>query len=116
MSFNISQEATATVNELFYRHGPVPAALRPNPKDMARAREILERVLREAFDAGRLSAQTEWPLGTRVRKLAGASWRGCIVGYYSTALTPEGYCVESEREPGSVQLYPRSALELVETD
>jgi hypothetical protein len=26
-------------------------------------------------------------------------------------LTPEGYCVESDREPGSVQLYPAAALE-----
>jgi hypothetical protein len=52
-----------------------------------------------------------WRIGTRVRKIKGASWQGLIVGYYSTALTPEGYAVESEREPGSVQIYPRAALE-----
>lgn len=55
-----------------------------------------------------------WPLGTRVRKPRGSSWQGRVVGYYSTSLTPEGYAVESEREPGSVQIYPRAALELME--
>jgi dihydrofolate reductase (trimethoprim resistance protein) len=49
-------------------------------------------------------------LGQRVRKISGAQWRGRIVGTYSTALTPEGYAVESEREPGSVQIYPAAAL------
>lgn len=51
-----------------------------------------------------------WPIGTLVEKIKGASWRGQVVGYYTTSLTPEGYCVESEREPGSVQIYPRAAL------
>jgi len=54
-----------------------------------------------------------WRVGTRVRKTKGASWQGSVVGYYSTALTPEGYAVESEREPGSVQIYPRAALERI---
>lgn len=54
-----------------------------------------------------------WPLGTRVRKVRGASWRGSVVGYYQTALTQEGYAVESEREEGSVQIYPKAALEVV---
>ena len=53
-------------------------------------------------------------IGQRVRKIKGSSWQGHIVGTYATALTPEGYCVESEREPGSVQLYPASALEPIE--
>ena len=56
-----------------------------------------------------------WRLGTRVRKIKGASWQGRVVGYYSTTLTPHGYCVESEREPGSVQIYPAAALEIVVT-
>lgn len=56
---------------------------------------------------------TGFRLGTRVRKIKGSSWQGRVVGYYTTALTVDGYCVESEREPGSVQLYPRAALELV---
>ncbi|MEA5457261.1 hypothetical protein SPF06_21300 [Sinomonas sp. JGH33] len=53
-------------------------------------------------------------LGDRVRKVRGSSWQGRVVGYYSTALTPRGVCVESEREPGSVQIYPEAALEPVE--
>lgn len=52
-------------------------------------------------------------LGTRMRKKSGSSWQGKVVGYYSTELTPEGYCIESEREPGSVQIYPAAALEVV---
>ena len=52
-------------------------------------------------------------LGDRVRKVKGSSWHGRVVGFYSTALTPVGYAVESEREPGSVQIYPESALEAV---
>lgn len=49
--------------------------------------------------------------GDRVKKRSGGSWHGDVVGYYRTALTPEGYVVESAYEPGSVQLYPVSALE-----
>lgn len=51
--------------------------------------------------------------GDRVRKRKGASWQGKVCGYYVTTLTPKGYCVESEREPGSVQIYPEAALERV---
>lgn len=53
-----------------------------------------------------------WAMGARVRKIKGSSWQGYVVGFYRTSLTPEGYCVESEREPGSVQLYPAAALQL----
>lgn len=49
-------------------------------------------------------------LGDRVTKIKGSSWTGRVVGFYSTALTPEGYAVESENEPGTVQIYPRAAL------
>ncbi len=37
-------------------------------------------------------------------------WTGLVVGFYSTSLTPIGYAIESENEPGSVQIYPESAL------
>ncbi|MBK5187675.1 MAG: hypothetical protein JJD97_05480 [Gemmatimonadaceae bacterium] len=50
-------------------------------------------------------------LGDRVRKKSGAAWQGRVVGWYSTKLTPEGYAVESEAHPGSVQIYPVGALE-----
>jgi len=39
-------------------------------------------------------------------------WRGKVVGFYSTDITPEGYAIESSREEGSVQIYPLGALEL----
>lgn len=53
--------------------------------------------------------------GDRVRKTGGAAWSGRVVGWYSTALTREGYAVESEFHPGSVQIYPLGALERVES-
>lgn len=53
-------------------------------------------------------------VGTRVKKRNGAEWKGRIVGWYSTELTPEGYAVESEFHRGSVQIYPVSALERID--
>ncbi len=50
-------------------------------------------------------------IGDRVQKIKGSSWHGIIVGCYSTKMTPVGWVVESEREPGSCQLYPAAALE-----
>ncbi len=49
-------------------------------------------------------------LGDFVQKKSGSSWRGKVVGFYSTNLTPRGYCVESAYESGSVQIYPEAAL------
>jgi dihydrofolate reductase (trimethoprim resistance protein) len=57
----------------------------------------------------------KWGYGERVRKKAGSSWQGRVVGFYQTHLTPEGYAIESEREPGSVQIYPAAALEEVQS-
>jgi hypothetical protein len=62
------------------------------------------------------AAHGPFKLGDRVRKTKGSSWQGRIVGTYSTTLTPVGYAVESEREPGSVQIYPVSALEPAQED
>lgn len=50
-------------------------------------------------------------LGDFVQKKRGSSWRGVVVGFYSTAHTPIGYCVDSAFEPGSVQVWPEAALE-----
>lgn len=55
-------------------------------------------------------APWRYHLGARVTKRCGARWTGRVVGFYSTDLTPEGYAVESENEPGSVQIYPAAAL------
>jgi hypothetical protein len=52
----------------------------------------------------------KFSLRERVTKTKGSSWTGLIVGFYRTELTPRGYCVESENEPGSVQIYPEAAL------
>ncbi len=49
-------------------------------------------------------------VGQRVTKTKGSSWTGKIVGVYTSSLTDTGYCVESENEPGSVQIYPEAAL------
>lgn len=54
--------------------------------------------------------------GDHVEKISGAGWRGHVVGFYSTDLTPIGYAVESDAHPGSVQIYPEKALRLVETE
>lgn len=63
-------------------------------------------------------AEVPWPethkmfrFNDKVSKVKGSHWRGRIVGWYSTSLTPEGYAVESSLEFGSVQIYPASALE-----
>ena len=58
----------------------------------------------------------KFTLGDRVRKTKGSSWQGIIVGFYSTDYTPIGYAVESEREKGSVQIYPEKALELLSAE
>ncbi len=55
-----------------------------------------------------------WRIGTLLKKKSGSMWRGKVVGYYSTSLTDIGYAVESWFEPGSVQIYPASALEIWE--
>ncbi|MGE0315928.1 MAG: trimethoprim-resistant dihydrofolate reductase DfrB [Lautropia sp.] len=60
-----------------------------------------------------LPLRATFGLGDRVRKKSGAAWQGQIVGWYCTKLTPEGYAVESESHPGSVQIYPVAALERV---
>lgn len=63
-----------------------------------------------ALDAVRGKPARKFSLGDRVTKTKGSSWTGLVVGFYSTSLTPIGYAVESENEPGSVQIYPESAL------
>jgi hypothetical protein len=55
----------------------------------------------------------KFELGDKVEKKSGSSWRGTVVGFYSTALNPDGVCVESSTEAGSVQIYPKHALQAV---
>lgn len=99
--------------------GPCPV-LQPSAHDGRLARKakaidlVIEIINRDGVAA--IFSNWEWKIGTRVRKKSGSAWQGRVVGYYSTALTPEGYAVESEREPGSVQIYPRAALEFAADD
>lgn len=62
------------------------------------------------LDASAVREARKFQLGERVTKVKGSKWTGHVVGFYSTALTPIGYAVESETETGSVQIYPEAAL------
>jgi R67 dihydrofolate reductase len=75
---------------------------------------LVHHVLRDLEPAEPLpDLLPRFQFGDTVRKVKGAQWQGRVVGTYSTSLTPEGYCVESDAHPGSVQIYPAAALELV---
>lgn len=63
-----------------------------------------------------VEARSALAIGDRVEKIKGSCWTGRVVGFYRTELTPYGVCVESEREPGSVQIYPEAALRLMWSD
>jgi len=52
-------------------------------------------------------------IGDLVTKRTGSEWSGRVCGFYSTDLTPNGVCVESDAHKGSVQIYPAKALALV---
>jgi dihydrofolate reductase (trimethoprim resistance protein) len=83
------------------------------------SKRYTEEQLQELLVLGIAAANAElaaltagtFTLGDKVRKTKGAQWSGVVVGTYSTALTPEGYAVESSTEIGSVQIYPVAALE-----
>ena len=60
-----------------------------------------------------MNTTPKFKLGDLVCKTKGSKWSGTVVGTYSTALTPEGYAVESGTEKGSVQIYPAAALEVI---
>ena len=86
------------------RNGDVPVFTHPTTE---RRETLLDAHARqvEAEESGKFQ------LGDKVFKPKGSQWHGKIVGTYSTALTPEGYAVESSTEIGSVQIYPAAALE-----
>lgn len=68
------------------------------------------------YGIGPIPKRGKFKLYDRVRKIHGSSWRGKVVGFYATELTPIGYAVESEYEPGSVQIYPEGALQIVQLE
>jgi hypothetical protein len=61
-----------------------------------------------------LQAKSAFSIGDLVRKRSGSWWEGRVVGFYSTEQTPDGVCVQLDKPLGPVQIYPASALELVE--
>lgn len=69
--------------------------------------------LRAALEGQPACGLATFALGDLVRKKSGSAWQGRVVGTYSTSLTQEGYAIESSAHPGSVQIYPVSALEKV---
>jgi dihydrofolate reductase (trimethoprim resistance protein) len=82
------------------------------PEDAAVVVGELNRLQKLERSNGWPPTHTTFALGDAVEKTKGSSWHGRIVGWYSTDLTPEGYAVESDFEPGSVQIYPAAALRL----
>lgn len=91
----------------------------PWEKQSPRYRAQQRRQVRKALSAltatgcrilGPDELDRKFKLGDRVTKTKGSAWTGHVVGFYSTNLTPVGYAVESENEPGSVQIYPEAAI------
>lgn len=79
------------------------------------APQLAETVARDVIDAYQLIV-SGFEFGDRVRKIRGSAWHGRVCGYYVTDKTDCGTCVESERERGSVQIYPARALEIAPED
>ena len=79
---------------------------------MPRSAELA--ILRARLETVEADARGPFKIGDRVTKVRGSSWTGIVCGTYSTKLTPVGYAVESENEPGSVQIYPAEALRNLE--
>ena len=79
--------------------------LREVISDMEQELEVLRLRLADVIEwNNRLLATPvgKFRVGDVVKKVSGSEWEGVIVGTYSTALTPEGYAVESMMHKGSV--------------
>ena len=81
------------------------------PKCSGRYRILAETHV--AAPIAQTAPQGKFRMGDLVKKSTGSEWEGRICGTYYTALTQEGYAVESEAHAGSVQIYPAKALEAV---
>lgn len=82
--------------------------------DNARQNVLAKRIAELLTRPAQTAPQGKFRMGDLVKKSTGSEWVGHVCGTYSTALTPEGYAVESEAHAGSVQIYPVTALEAVE--
>lgn len=107
MAICIAKQDGVALSPAGYRHGRAE-----RPEAHREMREYVQAGLDAAGAIGRADCARKFQLRDRVSKTKGSSWNGRVVGFYSTAMTPIGYAVESEREPGSVQIYPESALAL----
>jgi hypothetical protein len=56
------------------------------------------------------STHKTFKMGDKVKKTKGSEWKGTVVGWYSTTLTPEGYAVESSTEKGSKENLRKSDI------
>ena len=99
-----------------YMPGVEPESMTDYERGEAQGRcDMWEEVKRmNAAPIAQTAPQGKFRMGDLVKKSSGSEWQGHICGTYSTALTPEGYAVESEAHAGSVQIYPAKALEAVE--
>ena len=100
--------------QIYHDNSATKAELRSVIEDMEQELEVLRMRLADLTEwNNRLLAAPagKFRVGDVVKKVSGSEWEGVIVGTYSTALTPEGYAVESMMHNGSVQIYPAKALE-----
>lgn len=84
-----------------------------NRNDVPHANKIMDAMVKLKAHIKRTKDMVlpgKFKIGDIVRKTKGSSWRGKVCGFYSAELTPIGYAVESMFEPGSVQIYPETAL------
>lgn len=79
-------------------------------KDVVALRNQMRLLAEKPDHAFNRPAGAKWGMGDLVAKKRGSAWRGRVVGFYATAHTPVGYCVESLFEVGSVQVWPQDAL------
>lgn len=106
---DIIEVLAAEIAEALGEREALSSTPREQPEDISNATKRMAKTL--GADFVQYAPKRAFKLGDRVQKRKGSSWHGTVVGFYSTALTPIGYAIESEREPGSVQIYPESALE-----
>lgn len=108
-AMELARSAALHAVECGYRNGEELARVAEFWRDLARRFDPNEDEMKPE-----MKPDWKFAVGDRVRKKSGSAWQGRIVGWYSTALTPFGYCVESECHAGSVQIYPANALESAE--
>jgi len=76
--------------------------------------DVLKKEEKYNMDNNLIPANAKYKMGDRLRKKGKkGQWQGRVVGFYSATHSDIGYAIESERELGSVRIYPEKALEPV---